>query len=296
LKWKPYDIENLRFDSGVTDNSFITVYYDPMICKVISFGNTRDEAIEKMIIGLKKTIVLGTITNKNFLIEVLKNENFRNGNFHTNFILKNNLTEKKFELQAEFMIAAMIYDWNMNLKNRTNLKFASGFKNSFYKPQSKHYKFNSQEYEIKYSVTKENEFKVECLNAEFDVKFFSVLNDYLDISVNHLRRRYFILQRNNQRFIHCDTLGDCLLTKFSLLDLKSNLNENETGNLLSEVPGKIWKILKKDGDVVKKGETLLIIESMKMENKKFSPKDGIIKFLVKEGELVNAETILAKIE
>eukprot|EP01080_Neovahlkampfia_damariscottae_P002244 gene2244-2418_t len=299
LKWKPYEIDNLRFDSGVRDNSEITVYYDPMICKIISFGSTRDEAIEKLIIGLSKTIVLGTITNKNFLIKVLKNENFKNGKFDTNFISNNLLVDKREEIDFDpcFIIATMVFDWIENNKNRKNLRFiSSGFRNSPYKLQSKHYRFNNDSFEIQYEWKENNQFNVEFLKKKYDVKLFEFEDNLLNISINNIRRSYFVLKNNNQRFIHCDTFGDCLLTKYSLLDSKLNENSKDTGNLISNVPGKVWKILKKTGDQVKVGETLLIIESMKMENKKFATKDGIVTMLVKEGNLVNADTVLAKIE
>ncbi len=60
--------------------------------------------------------------------------------------------------------------------------------------------------------------------------------------------------------------------------------------------GNIWKILKKVGDVVKAGETILILEAMKMENNIVAPKDGtIVSLLVKEGESVDSGSTLLEL-
>ncbi len=60
--------------------------------------------------------------------------------------------------------------------------------------------------------------------------------------------------------------------------------------------GNIWKILKKAGDAVKSGETILILEAMKMENNIVAPKDGtIVSILVKEGDSVESGAVLAEI-
>jgi len=64
-------------------------------------------------------------------------------------------------------------------------------------------------------------------------------------------------------------------------------------HIVSPMQGNIWKILKKVGDSVKAGETMLILEAMKMENNIISPKDGIIESIsVKEGDSVDSGTIL----
>ncbi len=60
------------------------------------------------------------------------------------------------------------------------------------------------------------------------------------------------------------------------------------------LPGVVTKILVKEGDSVKAGETIMILEAMKMENEVKSPKDGVIKqILVKEGDRVEAGDVLA---
>ena len=77
----------------------------------------------------------------------------------------------------------------------------------------------------------------------------------------------------------------------------SGLNKGGAGALVTQMPGKIVKIMKKDGDKVSKGETVLILEAMKMENEIKSGADGTVKSVnVKEGQALEAGFLMVEIE
>jgi len=78
--------ENVRIDTFIEEGTEISPFYDSLLCKVITHGKNREEAIEKMIFALKNLTILPLKTNKNLLIDILKSEEFRKGNIHTNFI------------------------------------------------------------------------------------------------------------------------------------------------------------------------------------------------------------------
>lgn len=86
----------VRVDSGFTRGSDISVYYDPLIAKLISWSDNRTNAISRMIRALKEFKISGVIHNISFLLEVYENKNFIQSNFDINFIEKENLI-KKFE-------------------------------------------------------------------------------------------------------------------------------------------------------------------------------------------------------
>jgi biotin carboxyl carrier protein len=76
----------------------------------------------------------------------------------------------------------------------------------------------------------------------------------------------------------------------------SGLNKGGAGALITQMPGKVVKLLKKEGDQVLKGETVLILEAMKMENEIKSGVDGVIKAInVKEGEALEAGFLMVEI-
>jgi biotin carboxyl carrier protein len=77
----------------------------------------------------------------------------------------------------------------------------------------------------------------------------------------------------------------------------SGLNKGGAGALITQMPGKVVKIFKKEGDIVSKGETVLILEAMKMENEIKSGADGIVKSLnIKEGQALEAGFLMVEIE
>jgi biotin carboxyl carrier protein len=77
----------------------------------------------------------------------------------------------------------------------------------------------------------------------------------------------------------------------------SGLNKGGAGALVTQMPGKVVKIFKKEGDPVAKGETVLILEAMKMENEIKAGADGVVKAVnVKEGQALEAGFLMVEIE
>jgi acetyl-CoA carboxylase biotin carboxylase subunit len=73
----PPQMPGVRVDSGVQSGDEVTIHYDPMIAKVIVHDETREAAIARMIAALRQTVVLGTVTNRDFLIHLLEHPDFR---------------------------------------------------------------------------------------------------------------------------------------------------------------------------------------------------------------------------
>jgi acetyl/propionyl-CoA carboxylase alpha subunit len=82
----PEAIEGVRIDSGVRQGDAITPYYDPMIAKVIAWGETRDAAIDRVRAALAETRIEGLVTNRDFLVAVMDDEAFRAGRVWTGFV------------------------------------------------------------------------------------------------------------------------------------------------------------------------------------------------------------------
>ena len=78
--------EGLRIDSGVEAGDSVTLYYDPMIAKVIAHGATRDEALDTLANALEATVVAGPRSNAGFLAALARADDFRQGAFDTGFI------------------------------------------------------------------------------------------------------------------------------------------------------------------------------------------------------------------
>jgi len=85
-RWQPPEGPGMRLDSGVTAGSEVSVYYDPLLAKVIVFGEERQAAIRKLKAALCQTVILGVTTNREFLLDILDQEEFKAGKATTHFI------------------------------------------------------------------------------------------------------------------------------------------------------------------------------------------------------------------
>ena len=104
---------NVRHDMGIESGQEVSPYYDPMLSKLIVYGEDRDAAVSKMVWALSNYVTLGVTTNVAFLKEVLMHPEFRKGNVNTHFI-DDYFKDWKFhkdEIPHEVLIAAGIYDF-----------------------------------------------------------------------------------------------------------------------------------------------------------------------------------------
>ncbi|MFA7625565.1 MAG: acetyl-CoA carboxylase biotin carboxylase subunit [Candidatus Kapaibacterium sp.] len=92
--------EGVRFDSGIETGTNVSIFYDPILAKLIVNGDTREEATERMIDALKSTAVLGVKTSLPFMIGLLENEIFKNGDTYTGYIDKNYAELIKFDFEG----------------------------------------------------------------------------------------------------------------------------------------------------------------------------------------------------
>jgi acetyl/propionyl-CoA carboxylase alpha subunit len=101
--------EGIRVDNGIEEGMDVPIYYDPMLSKLITYGETREEAIELMIKAIDNYLVEGVQTTLPFGKFVMEHEAFRSGDFDTGFVKAYYDAEKlKSKLDTEAEIAAML--------------------------------------------------------------------------------------------------------------------------------------------------------------------------------------------
>jgi acetyl-CoA carboxylase biotin carboxylase subunit len=115
---------NIRNDSGIYTGMQITPYYDPMLSKLVTYAENRDDCIDKMIWALSRYAVLGVTTNIPFLKNVLEHEEFKKGNITTHFIDNyfKDFTIAKDGLPLDAIIALAIYD-SMHSKQQEIVRY-----------------------------------------------------------------------------------------------------------------------------------------------------------------------------
>ena len=297
LLWKMSNQPNVRYDTGIATNSKIDIYYDPMIAKVIVYAKNRQLAIQKMKRTLEQTVLLGLVSNKDFLINVLQNEHFKAGNFDTHFLGKifQYETAKISDLSKKyFAIAAHLWLWQQKESDRTVLKnIPSGWRNNFYIMQQKIFKIADENVKLSYKYNK-NSFSISVDNQDFIVKLLAIEPNSLYAEINGHRLRFAIAEKGENVYLHQDNLGSCQLQKVS--NFGEQEEEELAGSYKSPMPAEVVKVLVKAGDSVKMGDALLILSSMKMENTIEAYENGTVsEIFVQEKAFVAADTVLLQI-
>jgi 3-methylcrotonyl-CoA carboxylase alpha subunit len=297
-QFKIPQVEGLRVESAVQSGSEVSVFYDPMIAKIIVWEKNREAAHDKLAYVLQHLICQGITTNQTFLSNVLAHEDFRKGEYNTHFIEQkmkleegNNIEEKDL---IEAAIAATIFDWKKREAERTILKsIPSGWRNSFYQPNFEKYIFGENEVEIKYRFSKdqfeffENEKKINVRLANFE-------NENIRIEIDGIQKGFSVLKFENEFHIHSSSFRNINLTQVNRFPKKEK--EKIKGGYEAPMPSQIISVLVKPNQQVEKGTPLLVISSMKMENTICAEEDGVVEEIyATAGNNVEAGFLLMKI-
>ena len=86
LRWRPPSGPGLRLDSGVFEGQEVSIYYDPMLAKLIAWAPSRDLSLRRMEVALSQFLVLGVVTNIPLLRAVVRHPQFQGGEYDTGFL------------------------------------------------------------------------------------------------------------------------------------------------------------------------------------------------------------------
>ncbi|PRP77285.1 Acetyl/propionyl-CoA carboxylase, alpha subunit [Planoprotostelium fungivorum] len=295
LAWSAHPCQGIRYDSG----SRISIYYDPMLCKIISHGSDRQEATSLLIKALQHTVAIGVNTNREYLVSILKHPRFNSGMINTHFLEEraNDLKTEKNGVPDPVLIAVTLFSWSERERERKFLRqVRSGFRNNPYSKQRTILGTESsgkgQMQTLEYEVKGDQHFIISVVGSEnrsYRCHLVSASEEEIAISIDGLTRKFTIIHpaHSETYHVHSDQLGAFLLYKHNRLYSKAE-DAVEGTEYTSPMPGKVIKLIYKAGDSVKKGQALLTMESMKMESKISAKKDGKVVYFVKEGEVVEA--------
>ncbi len=125
--FRPPSGPGIRVDTGITSGSEVTPYYDPMLAKIITWGRDRSEALDKMIVALEDTIVLGVTTNLNYLLAILRELHFRKGNTVTKYLEQHMADWPQQEMEdQDAWLAAAVFEMLQGGGKRLNGRVPDG--------------------------------------------------------------------------------------------------------------------------------------------------------------------------
>jgi acetyl-CoA carboxylase biotin carboxylase subunit len=292
----------LRIDSAIDRPQQVHSFFDPMISKLIAYGKTRNEAMNKATHALEYYIIHGISTNISYLNQMLKHPSFVVNKISTKFCdehtieLLQQIEKQKSFIQTSIPISSfLMFDLNKTkLGGTDNLWEEIGYwRNRMHLM----IQMDGNAYPVDIDYLKDGTIKGKASGIPFEAR----LNHYADGKLN-----LEVSGRPVEAYVSYDSEGHAQLSIhghiFNLLrndllndsaDYSSGDTGQENGSLFAPMPGKVIKVHVQDGDEVKRGSILLVVEAMKMENNIVATNHAKVdKVNVKEGDMVDTKTQL----
>jgi propionyl-CoA carboxylase alpha chain len=291
----------IRLDSGVVNGSTVSIHYDPMLAKVISYAPTRRQSALVLADALARSHVHGLRTNRELLVNVLRHPAFLDGATDTAFFDTHGLAELSAPLADDAVIrlsaiAAALADAAHNRAMAPILaSIPSGWRNLASGYQVKTYRDDTDtEHRVEYRFTRSGL----VLAGDESVSLVSSLPDQVVLADHQGVACSFTIARYgpNLQDVYVDSArGPVHLVaqpRFPEPD-----SAVEQGSLVAPMPGNVIRIAATVGDTVTAGQPLIWLEAMKMEHTITAPADGILTQLdVTTGQQVELGAILARVE
>jgi geranyl-CoA carboxylase alpha subunit len=296
LRWEPPG--TIRADAGVTRGSEISPHYDPMIAKLIAFGITRQEALRKLEAGLRQTVALGVVTNKAFLLAVCQHPTFASGKATTAFVPSDLaghpcLTEAP-PSPLSVATAALV----VTLEGARGLvedPSFIGWRSGGPVWSAVHLRQGDNELETRVSAVGGARFVVEW-DEDRRVELELAADDGHNVALLHDGvRRSVAYEVDGDRLWLDDGDGARVFVNTTHQPAES-ADASGSGRLTAPLDGAVTELAAAVGDVVAKGQLVLVLEAMKMEHRIVADADGKLEtLLVNVGQQVKTRQLLAEI-
>ena len=279
--WRPPEPSpGLRIDSGVEEGSEIGVYYDPLLAKVIAHAKDRESATRKLTHALRNFSTQGVQTNREFLIAVLESNEFKAGKAHTGFQLP---VSKKADEELERIYCAV---------TRACIEQTEHARRTILPSIPPRFRNNPTPAPVMKFAVGEREYQVGDSRGAIDILY--VGKDHVDALVKGVRYRFDILQHGADYYVR-SSLGQQRVTRLPRFPEKTASEKHQSAN--SPMPGQVLRILVAEGQAVKPGDALIVLEAMKMEQTIKATIQGVVRaVLVKPAEVVAPGQMLVEIE
>ena len=263
-----------RWDSGVKTGTIVGTDFDPMLAKIITFATNRTDAASKLAKALDSAQIGGVKTNRDFLINCLKTKEFLEGDTTSDFIERVNPSRKLEINKAEIVHVTAIAAMWIQQQNRNNSNVAkfmpSGWTNGRLPNQKITFEFENKEYIVEYKQQNNNKF---LFSSNKEAFIYSVDKNGIDLVFDSKRAYSRVTVSDSSILVHMP-YGDIML------ELKPRFRmpgtETAIGGLVAPMPGKVIDLKVKKGKKVKAGDTLVILEAMKMEHSIKASEDGTV--------------------
>jgi 3-methylcrotonyl-CoA carboxylase alpha subunit len=298
----PSEDEGVRVDTGVREGDTVSMFYDPMIAKLITWDETREGALRQMARALENTEIAGLRANTAFLAEIVQNEDFIAGNIDTGFIdahLDALVPSRGLPTPEVVALAALheVLSRGLALEQGVDAVSPWAAGDSWTlgggRTEAVPLEFGGEAIALSVKSTGVG-WQINMDGASYETQGH-LLDGRLTAQVNGRRFAVGVIKLASS-FVLMHKGASFEFTRPDPLDV--DLLEQAGGNrFTAPLPGKIIQVLVKAGDKVRQGAPLVVLEAMKMEQTIQAQSNGIVETVgVAEGDQVEAGALLVSFE
>jgi len=302
---EPESSANVRVDSGVYEGGQVSMFYDAMIAKLITYGKDRKEAIENMQGALGEYVIQGISHNISFLEAVMGHKNFASGDITTNFIAQE-YPDGFFgaELTSETTKIFLAVSAHIFMKDVERAVSITGQMEGRQRHISNLWSItiDGEQFPV-YIKAKDNGYNLRHESNHFQVRSSWSLGNRLFhglvdgksvyVQIEHFAGGFYLTHAGSKVKVTVRTPRVAELDKF----MPEPQSSKDALKVEAPISGVIVNIKVKEGDPIKAGQELFILEAMKMENIICSQRDAKVKKIhLKDGENTSYGQVVLEFE
>lgn len=290
LRWQAAgadgSLPNVRIDHGMLEHGEISPFYDPMVAKVIAYGKTRQDAIRLLAKAVDDCVLLGVNSNKQFLVNLLCHPIIVAGDTNTAFIQQHfqddiSLHQQALPLETLAVAAALFTQ-----KNKQQVAWQTGVGMPF--PLKLKY---ADQQILLHVQNDQQQVKVEFCDQQATIKIVSISDVQIVYSCEGVRRKLAYVFDQDQLYLDAAN-GNVLIENITYAAPEAAEVVGD-GKIRAPMDGAIVNLLVNVGDQVVKGQTLLVLEAMKIQQQIKSDVDGVVDELIGQvGQQVKKRQLL----
>ena len=292
--------QHVRIDSGFQAGDSVSVYYDPLLAKLITWGADRDTALQQLRHALADYQIVGVTTNIELLAAITENSDFADAKISTQFISQHPElllgVNKKIPLEI-FVIAALFILRTQEQQAQSDMLSNQDANSPWCIPD--HWRLNITEHQQLYfrdqdkklalavlRVAGTNDFTLLLAEQHFHVQGELFSDGHLAGAINAVPFQAVLVPYRDE--LHVFSAGKHYVLYPNAIAASSRSDNALATHLIAPMPGTVTAVMVKSGQKVEQGEKLMVIEAMKMEHTIQAPAAATIKeIFFQPGDLVN---------
>jgi 3-methylcrotonyl-CoA carboxylase alpha subunit len=276
-----------RVDAGVVSGDQVTMHYDPMIAKVVAWGEDRLQAISRLKTMLQQTYVVGPVTNRDYLLRILSVPAFSQAELTTHFIEHHQDALQQVEHPSLDLAIAICSAWFVDAQSlqkpdisaftglALNKSVPNNWRLNLPASQSMVLKSKQANYPVTVSL-QDDGYQVARIGKGHLVKIERGRQDDHHVWVDGQKIPVHIFYQESEGRISLFIHGVQLELEQAKPDLGLHTTEDDSHGVVAPMHGNVVAVLVTEDENVVKGQPLIVMEAMKMEHTLTAPYDAVV--------------------